>query len=514
MRISIIVPVYNPPLGIFKETVASVLEQTDSEWELCICNDGSSNPQLLNYFEELLEDKRIKFVNTSLSEGISSASNQAVDISNGEYLAFLDHDDLLHKNAVKTIKKYILNKEPDFLYTDENKLGMDGKYYDFYYKPSFSIDHLRSVMYILHMMIIKKTVFKSLGGFRSFYDGAQDYDLALRVSEITSNICHIPEILYTWRVIPGSAAEVVDAKPWALEKGFEAIKDSMTRVGGWAEKGLLPGTFRARYPLNNEPISLIIFTCGKKKGELPLVINFLRSIREKSSYQNYKILVMNNGKLDLESRSYINSENTKIIDYIQDGDFNYAKAVNFSISLIDTELVILLNDDLEVISSDWIESLCELALQPGVGVVGAKLLYPNNTIQHCGVGVGFKPFHTKHLFWKLDYQKVGYQAFTHVVRNYSTVTGAVMATRLSLLKKLGGFDEKFKSDYNDADFCLRALQNGYRNTFTPFAVLYHFENSSFERRVTDPIGQEIFLKRWWSKFKIDPFFNKKINENE
>lgn len=508
-------PVYNPPFLIFQETVNSIINQSSEDWELCICDDGTTDKKVLNYLNNLAENKKIKYARSSGNVGISDATNCAAMLSSGDYVAFVDHDDLLDNKCIEKIIKYINKYSPDVLYTDEDKVNEDGSHCDTDYKPKFSLDYLRSVMYIMHLIVMKKTIFDRLGGLRKKYDGAQDYDLMLRCSSITKNIQHLPEILYHWRKVEGSAAAKVDAKPWALLSGKNALNEHLEKYKGYVQDGLLLGTFRARYDLDpNLYVTLVILTCGKIKDEVnntSFIKNFVSSILEKSSYKNYKILIMNNGYINEQEKYFFNKyKNINIVEYSISGEFNYSKAVNMSMNYVETENVIILNDDLEVISEDWIEALIELSQQEDVGVVGAKLLFPNYNIQHCGIALGVEPWMSQHVFYNHSSEEISYNSYSHLIRNYAAITGAVMATRKSLYLKAGGMDEIFSSDYNDVDFCLRLDQMGLRNIFTPFAKLIHYENSSFKRKETDSVGREIFRKRWHEKYKEDDFFNLKI----
>jgi GT2 family glycosyltransferase len=368
-------------------------------------------------------------------------------------------------------------------------------------------------MYILHLFTLRKSLFLELGGLREEYSGAQDYDLALRATH-ARNVVHIPGLLYHWRKIPGSAAAEVDAKPEALLRAEAALQSFVQEIDRNAAvvKGLHPGTFRVMWHVDEgKPVTLLMTTNGgvrevEGRGRLRLLDNALRSIVERSTFRNFKILVVDNGNLDAASKEPITAANGRIASFSFKGQFNFAEKMNFAISHVDTEDVILLNDDIEVISEDWIEALLGFSRQAEIGAVGARLLYPNGRVQHQGIVLGVCGL-TSHIFHNMRHEDVGYNAFTHIIRNYSAVTGAVLATRLSLLKELGGFDPKLRVDYNDVDYCLRLGELGLRVVYTPFAKLYHFEGSSLARKTVDPADEAVFIRRWGSLLENDPFYN-------
>ena len=510
-------PVFNMSKNILEEAICSVINQTNNSWELIVCDDNSKKNETLEVLNTFKNHPQITVLYSGKSLGISGATNLAASKAQGDYLAFIDHDDTLVEHAVEKIIDEILNNDkPDILYSDEDKIDLNGNYVEPYFKPDFSPEHLHSVMYMLHIFILKKRLFETLGGLRSNYDGAQDYDLALRATDLSDSVFHIREILYHWRMVDGSASMQVDAKPWALECGFLALNDFLSKSNGYAEKGLSPGIFRARYPLNkNERVTLVIITAGfsrhlVKKGKVILIKNFIESIIKKSTFKNYDLLIINSGIIDGETKDLILSINGKIIDFPFKDNFNYAKAINYSIQFIENEFVVFLNDDLEVISDDWIESLAELLKIDKVGAVGGKLLYENHLIQHVGMYFNRVFPYTHHFLYQSDENTPDYYNFTGLIRNYSCVTGAVFATKLTLLKKLNGFDETYLSDYNDTDYCLRLVQEGYRIVYTPHCMLYHYENSSFKRKTVNQLASKIFYKKWKNFLIQDQFFNDNV----
>ena len=523
LRLSVLVPVYNVPAKYLKECVESVLGQSYPFWELCICDDCSTASDTIALLDELRgSSPMIKVVRNAKNGGIGDATNRALELATGEFVVFLDNDDLLAPNALEEVAKAI-SRDPhvDVLYTDEDKIDQSGNRIDHYYKPDWSPEHLESVMYVLHMMVVRKRLVLSLGGLRPDYDGAQDYDLMLRCSRVTNQIYHIPQILYSWRAIPGSAADMVDAKPVALQNGQRALSDHAHQKYGplaTAEPGLLPGTFRLRRPLAYPPhVSLLVLTGNARmelpeRGEIVLVENLVASIREKTDYANYEIVVIDNSTLAPEQTKMFLDLGVKVRNFEWSGPFNYAAKANFAMQGALTDSIVLMNDDMEVIRPDWLTSLIELSNDPGIGAVGARLLHLDGSIQHVGtvLGVNTGAAHVYHAFPR-DF--VGYNGFTHLIRNYSAVTAACLATRRSVAAQVGWMDESLAIDFNDIDFCLRLTAAGYRVAYTPYAELYHYEGVSARRTTQDPAEIEIFCSRWAPVLENDPYYNPNLTRN-
>ena len=510
--------VLNTPRKILEEAIISVINQTNNSWELIICIDNPVNKESLKILKSFENNPQILVVN-SLELGPSKANNLGASVATGDYFAFVNPNDVLPSFSIERILSSILkNNNPDFLYSDEDIINVHGKLIGSDLKPDFSPELLHSCMYMSNILVIKKSAFENLNGFRSEYDGAHNYDLALRVSHLSKSIIHIPEKLYCRRALEDSSLESISHQYTLEVKSLLALNDSLSKflpVPGYAERGLLPSTFRSRFPLQkNQRVTLVIITAGlsrrlKVQGEVVLIKNFIQSILEKSSFKNFDLLVINSGFLDLETKSLIKSVNGNIIDLKFEGKFNFSKAINTSIPHINNEFVIFLNDDLEVISEDWVESLIELLQVDKIGAVGAKLLFENNTIQHCGMAIYNSRPYTKHIYYKTQDRRLSRDRSTHLIRNFSCITGAVFATKLSLLKLLGGFDEKYPRDYNDTDFCFRLTRLGYRVVFSPYCKLYHFEDSSFKRNDFDVEAWKILYRKWESHLISDKFFNER-----
>ncbi len=521
---SVVVPVYNVPERYLSACVQSVLDQSYPFWELCLCDDGSTRPETTACLARLRgTDIRIKVVSTNRNSGIATATNRAVEVATGPFVVLLDNDDTLQPNALEEIVA-ALNQDPhlDVLYTDEDKIDAEGNRIDHFCKPDWSPEHLESVMYVLHMLVIRKALFLKIGGLRGTYDGAQDYDLMLRLSRETDRISHVAKQLYRWRAIPGSAASEVDAKPTALVNGLAALNDhAKIKYGSqaFAEKGLLPGTFRLRRrPVDHVFVSLLILTGNRRmdhpdRGNICLVENFVDSIIAHTTHANYEIVIVDNSTLTSEQIERFRSLGARIENYPHTGGmFNYAAKANFAISRAQRENIVILNDDMEVIRGDWLTSLLELSTDPEIGAVGARLLHADGSVQHAGTVLGVNGGAT-HIYHGYARDFVGYNGFTHIIRNYSAVTAACLATRRSIVTEIGGFDETFATDYNDVDLCLKIRKAGYRIAYTPYAELYHFESISIRRTEQNPDEVSRFRERWSSVLARDPYYNPNLTRN-
>ncbi|HTZ71872.1 MAG TPA: glycosyltransferase [Acetobacteraceae bacterium] len=516
--ISLIVPVYNVAPAWLASCIASVQAQSYPFWELCLCDDASTDEGTRAVLDALQgSDPRIRIRRLTKNLGISGASNMAAEMSTGEFIAMLDNDDMLEPDALLEVARALFtDPEIDVIYTDEDKIDEQGRLIDTYFKPDFSPEHLESVMYVLHMMVVRKKLFFDTGGFRPDYDGAQDYDLMLRLSRETRRIHHIRRALYHWRAVEGSAAAVVDAKPYALQAGFRALADHTRERHGehaWVEQGLLPGTFRVRRKILGQPrVSLIILTNNGSldlpgRGRFQMVDNLVHSILRRTAYPNYEVLVVDNGKLTPKQLTHFKDLGVRVENY---GGavvpFNYAAKANFALRMCRTEHLVMLNDDMEVFREDWLTSLLELSQEPEIGAVGGRLLHADGSIQHVGCVIGICGG-SAHVYHSYPGEFIGYNGFTHLIRNYAAVTGACLATRKSVLAQIGSFDESFAVDFNDTDLCLRMLDAGYRVAYTPFCELFHFEGASAQRWRQNADEHRRFVTRWARYMENDPYFN-------
>ncbi len=516
-KISVIIPMYNTPKQYFEELVDRMIEQTYSNWELCLA-DGS--PEKNKEIEEICKkDDRIHYQFLAENRGISGNTNAALMMATGDYISLLDHDDLLAPFALYEVVK-IINRHPEveFIYSDEDKFTtLGGKRFDPHFKPDFAIDTLRSNNYICHFSTFKKELMDKLGGFRSNYDGAQDYDIIIRMSELTDKIIHIPKILYHWRVHPAStaAATAGDAKPYAFESGIRVLQDHLKRVGleGTVEHGITLGIYRIRYAVKGTPKVTILIPNMDHIGELKTCIN---SILEQTTYPNYEIVVIENNSKKEETFAYYKEieKNEKVsILYYPEKQFNYSKIINYGVKHTTGEYILQLNNDTEVLTPDWLEEMLGYAQREDVGAVGVKLFYPDDTIQHAGVIIGMGGI-GGHVLKNLYKDHRGYFARDSFVQNMSAVTAACMLAKRNVYEEVDYMDEGFAVAFNDIDFCLKIREKGYLIIYDPYVMLTHYESKSRGYEDT-PEKQKRFLgeierfeKRWKKELEAgDPYFN-------
>ncbi len=515
-KISIIVPTWNTQKDILKQTISSVCNQLYPNWELCIA-DGNSKSEIKNILMKYeQQDKRIKLKLLNENKGISENSNQALSLATGEFIGLLDHDDELTNDALYEVVKLLQkHSDADLIYSDEDKIDLKGKRLDFFFKPDWSPDLLLSQNYVSHFGIYRKKIVDKINGFRKGYEGSQDYDLILRFSEQTNNIYHIPEILYHWKVIPGSVASNPNAKGYAYIIAKKALKDAMERRKipiECIEYVRYPGHYRIKYKIiENNKVSIIIPTKDNQK----LLKKCINSILQKTEYENYEILIINNQSKKYETLEYFreieDNARIRIINYNK--PFNYSAMNNYAVKFVKGTYILFLNDDTEIISNKWINAMMEHCQKKNVGAVGAKLLYANNTIQHAGVilGIGGVAGHS-HKFIPNDFN--GYFLKPHLVQNVSALTGACLMIKKSLFKEVNGFDEKnLPISLNDIDLCLKIRRKGYLIVYTPFAELYHHESVSRGYDMNPQIIREIeFMKSKWKKnIKRDPYYNPNLS---
>jgi GT2 family glycosyltransferase len=503
---TIIIPVYNTEEIWLRRAIESVQAQLYQNWEMCIVNDASTK----NYIVPILNayaasDPGIRVKHLSENTGIAGASSEALAMATGEFIGLLDHDDELTPDALWEVASRLnRNPELDLVYSDEDKLTADGARVDPFFKPDWSPDLLLSMNYIAHFAVFRRSLLEAIGGFRSGYEGAQDYDLLLRLTEKTDRIAHAPKILYHWRMGHTSAASSAKAKPFASESGRRAVEDALKRRGQEASVEVLaPGRYRAKYRIQKSPlVSIIIPT----KDQVRLLRQCVSSIEEKTSYDPYEIIIIDNNSINSETIHYLDalSDKHRVLRYPH--PFNFSAINNFAAAQAKGEYLLFLNDDTQVIDGDWLTALLEQAQHPDVGAVGAKLLYPNNSIQHAGVIVGFFGG-AGHAFKNLPNNRTTYFGLADLTRNCSAVTAACMMMRRKVFNEVGGFDEGLKVVYNDVDLCLRIRKQGYLIVYTPFAVLYHFESAS-RGRLRPTKEEEIFNQRWADTIRRgDPYYN-------
>lgn len=513
---SILVPLYNTPLPFLKEMIASVTAQTYAGWELCLA-DGSDaeHAEVGKYCLALAaKDKRIKYEKLEKNLGISENTNACIAMATGDYIALFDHDDVLHPAALYEFMCEIERSGADFLYTDENTFSKTpDEAYCPHHKPDFSPDTLRSYNYICHFSCFARTLLDEVGGFRKQFDGSQDYDMILRLTEKAKHVAHIPRILYYWRSHAASVASDISAKPYTLVAARGALAEHLARVGlsGEVTDATLPSTYRIRYAIEGTPLVSIIIPNMDHTDVLSRCIDSIESL---STYRNYEILIVENNSKKSETFAYYEKavakyENVRLIRY---GDvFNYSKINNFAVREAKGEHLLFLNNDIEIITPAWIEEMLMYSQRQDVGGVGAMLYYPDNTIQHAGVilGIGGVAGHSHKYFHRGDY---GYMSRLTIAQNLSAVTAACLMMRREVFDAVGGFDESLAVAFNDVDLCMKVRERGHLIVFTPFAEAYHHESKSRGLEDTPEkvarFNREIdrFHEKWGDEL-IDPYYN-------
>ena len=518
--LSILIPTYNTEPNFLHECLQSVLEQTYPHWELCIADDASSDQKVKEILASYAKrDHRIKIHFRELNGNISEASNSALALASGKFVVLLDHDDCLSKEALYFLIEHINQyPEADIFYSDEDKIDTFGNRFDPHFKCSFNLDLLYSQNYISHLGVYRRDLLNLIGGFRKGYEGAQDYDILLRCLLVSdpSKVIHIPRILYHWRASEGSTALSAGFKSYTHQAGLKAISDYLKEkyIGVECVGGELPNTFRIIWPIPEKKpmVSLIIPT----RDRLELLQNCIESIIEKTKYLNYEILIVDNDSIEaktLEYFQYLENQFEKIRILKCKGEFNYSAINNWAVNQARGQIIGLVNNDIEVISPEWLTEMVSHAIRPEIGVVGAKLLYPDYTIQHAGVviGIGGVAGHSHKYFSDNSH---GYFSRLKVVQNYSAVTAACFIVRKEIFTEAGGLDQmNLKIAFNDIDFCLKVSKAGYRNLWTPYANLFHHESISRGTEDTPEkqarFNQEVeFMKtKWGNLLQCDPFYS-------
>ena len=517
--VSILLPTYNTPEIWLRRCLDSVLSQTYPHWELCVADDASTEPQVRAVLEEYAgRDPRIRIFWREHNGHISAASNSALALAHGDHVALLDHDDELHPEALATVIEALQrNPQWQFVYSDEDKIDADGQRYDPYFKPDWNPDLLCGQNCVSHLGIYSRDLMNAVGGFRQGLEGSQDWDLALRCSErlTPEQIGHIPMVLYHWRAIAGSTAQGVEQKSYAHDAGRRALREHLARRGEVAEvmeiDGLM-GAFRIRRPLSDQLplISIIVPT----RDRIDLLRQCISTILDRTTYANYEIVVMDNQSAEPESLAYLAgfSGHARVRVQRHDQPFNYSVINNEAVRACRGELVCLLNNDIEVITPDWLEELASHALRPHVGAVGAMLYYPDDTIQHAGVMTGVHGV-AAHPYCGMPRGHGGQMARARLTQAMSAVTAACLMVRREVYQQVGGLDASLRVAFNDVDFCLRLRQHGYTNVWTPFAELYHHESASrghentVEKRTRFIREVEFMKSRWGSQLEYDPAYN-------
>ncbi len=521
--ISIVVPVYNPPEDVLREMIQSVVDQTYPYWELCLADDCSTAPYVKSVLKEFAQlDSRIKPIFRAENGHISAASNSALAIATGEYIGLLDHDDKLTPDALfETVLLINQHPEADMIYSDEDKLTAAGERIDPAFKPDWAPDSFLSRMYVCHFGVYRKAIVDKIGGFRLGFEGSQDYDLVLRFVEHTDHIFHIPKILYHWRMLATSTASRTDVKSYARDAACIAIEEAMARRGepGKVQLSELPGVYIPRYDLKAESLISIIIPTRNYGSVLDVC---LASVFEKSTYQNFEVILIDNGSDEPETIEIIESwkkkEPNRLLSYVYDIPFNFSNINNYAVTKARGDYLLFLNNDVELITPDWLEAMLEQAQRSSVGAVGAKLFYPDNTLQHGGVIVGLGGV-AGHSHKHLPRDHHGYCRQAIAVNNYSAVTAACLMCQRKVFEAVGGFEDHLQVAFNDIDLCLKIQAAGYRNVWLPHVHLYHFESKSrgYEdnpekiKRFQTEI--EYMRSRWAETIERDPYYSPNLTRD-
>jgi GT2 family glycosyltransferase len=513
--ISIITPVFNPPPHILEQAIESVISQTYDHWEMCIADASTEDPSVRDVLQGFSHrDSRIKVRYLKKNEGIAGNSNQALKQVEGDFIAILDHDDLLAPNALyEVVRALDDDPEMDIFYFDEDKLSSDGKIRrDPWFKPDWSPELFLSVNYLMHS-VVRRELVERVGGFDTSMDGAQDWDLLLRCTEESDKIHHIPKVLYHWREIRGSAASDLLAKPWVFENQLSCVRNHLERSGiqGADAHFEFPGFLRITWPVRGSKVSIII----PSREQVEVLRRCIHTIQEHTTYDNYEILVVDNDSQEKDThtfyRSLVDEADIRIIPF--PGRFNFSAANNLGARKAGGEILLFLNNDIEVLAADWLEEMMRWAERPEIGVVGAKLLYPNGLIQHAGVIVGMQG-HASHVYMGYMEKQTGPFGSVDWYRDYCAVTGACMMMRKDTFQQVGGFDEGYQLVFSDVELCLRVRENGYRIVYTPYARLRHYEGRSrgYHIPTSDMLRGYEHLRKLVETG--DPYFNPNLSYSE
>ncbi len=513
-KLSLVMPVYNPPIKYFKKAIQTVLAQVYGNWELCIADDCSTDPEVKGILQECAAlDERIKITFREANGHISAATNSAAELATGDLLVFIDQDDEITPDALAEIALYSLNNpDTDVLYSDDDKNDVNGNRFAPQFKPDWSPELLLSYMYFCHIFVVRRSLFNEVGGIRLGYEGSQDYDLALRVTELARHVGHIPKVLYHWRVMPGSTAASGNEKHYSFEAGIKAVQDALDRRGipaiaqqpEWAEKGGI-GIYTHMFADDGPSVAVIIPT----KNQAEITERLLISL-ENTTYKNFNVYIVNNESDEQSAIDLLAKTKHAVFDIPnKDVKFSYAYINNEAVNKVSEDLVLFLNNDTEIITHNWLSQMVGYQQMAGVGAVGARLLYPDNTVQHAGVLHDLHHGLPGHALKLLPNYDGGYMGFAKVLRNYSCVTAACLLMDREYFNELGQFnDQEFSVAYNDVDLCYRIINDGKRVVYAPTAELYHYEGKS--RGFSDNPREEVAFVEKYKNF-VERYYNPNLS---
>ncbi|MDD2729344.1 glycosyltransferase family 2 protein [Malikia sp.] len=507
--ISVVIPTYNPDIGHLSAAIESVLGQIYQRVEVCIADDASTDPEVRSAIEAFARrDPRVKFVFRERNGHISAASNSALKLACGDFIALLDQDDLLADFALAAVAKAIdIHPEAGLIYSDEDKINDDGQRFDPHFKPQWNAILLRSQNYICHLAVIRRSLIESIGGFRQGFEGSQDHDLVLRCSEKLhdNQIVHIPLVLYHWRVHEGSTARNLGSKPYAQINGCQAIQEHLDRVGVRATAELDGSFYRVRYglPESLPRVSIILLT----RDRPGLLRQCVQSVLKKTRYDNLELIIVDNGTVDSEALELLEgfAIDPRITLLRDPSPFNFSRLNNRAVSHATGDYLCLMNNDVEVLDADWLTEMISVGVQPGIGAVGARLYYPDGTIQHAGVIVGIGGV-AGHPFKDQTRDNPHYMARSKLMQELTAVTAACLLTPRRVYEELGGLDETHLAvAFNDVDFCLRLREAGHRIVYNPYVELVHHESVSRGREDTPEkksrfSGEVRYMQQRWKNW--------------
>jgi GT2 family glycosyltransferase len=518
--ISVLLPTYNTPPELLSECIDSIISQTYDNWELCIADDASPSEETKKTIKKYADEhKKIKAVFRKKNGHIAVATNSALEIAEGEFISLMDHDDVLLPNALyETVKAINENPDIDLIYSDEDKIEDEKSHVEPFFKPDWSPEFLLSCNVITHFATIRHSLMKQVGGFRNGSEGAQDWDLFLRITELTDKIYHIPKIIYSWRKTANSTAQASKSKPYAYINQKKVLRDAIARrkLAASVEAHKYMGFWRVKYEIDTSPMVSVVIP---SKDSYSYLKRCLESVFEETNYPNFEVVVVDTGSTEkkvLEYYEKLNNgiDNFKLVKWRSNNGFNFAAACNEGAKAAECEYLLFLNNDTEVMDASWIGDLLEHAQRKDVGAVGCKLLFEDETIQHAGVvlskrDVAFHPFYG--LNEKTD---IFSNIYINNIRNVAAVTGACLMVSKKKFNEVGGFDKKLRVTYNDVDLCLKLLKAGYLNIYTPFASLTHYESKSVGKITSSERDQnewkeafELMQQRWNKYLERDPYYN-------
>ncbi len=516
-RVSLVTPAFNTQPDWLRECYASLVAQSFPHWQWCVADDASTHPETTAALAELSSDPRVVVTRLPTNVGISAASNAALASATGDIIVLLDHDDTLPPQALfAVVSTFRAHPEVELLYSDEDKREIDGIPSDPYFKPDWSPELFLSTMYTCHLTAVRRALIERVGGFRTGFDGAQDYDLWLRMTEVTPTVHHIPEVLYHWRKVPGSTATSQSAKPTATDAGLRAVASAIARRGiaATVEPGRRPGHYRVRYRHPDSLTSVLMPTYGAAVATPAHVSRVVQAVTSMCATtrpgQIEFIFATDDGTVPEAVR--VAAGTTPVTVVAVPGPFNFSARINAGARAASGPVLLLANDDLDATDPDWLDALREYALLPDVGAVGPRLDLPDGRVQHAGLLLGVRGI-AAHAFHHAAPATEGYFGSLISPRNMSAVSGACLMTRADVFARVGGMDLRLPVDFNDVDYCLRVQATGLRVVFTPFARLVHHESASLGSRVPGADAVQVMQDRWQSVCDRDPYYNRNLSKD-